>query len=135
MILSLCLYLYLIIKFYLSGQMIGQWRRVNNSHLPCPYFSIPRYPSLENFAVKFVAGINNLVVKPPFLLISLWSLMINFGSGISRVASNFPTNCSSRNDQSIFTFSINPFASSDRAITLGWRASLDAFNRWLETYR
>jgi hypothetical protein len=46
-------------------------------------FLIPMYPSLENAAVKLVAGTTNLVGQFRSSVISLWSLISNFGDGIT----------------------------------------------------
>ena len=67
---------------------------------------------LEKVAVKFVAGMTNLVGNSLFSLIVLWSLMRGFGYGIALVASNCLANSSSLTDKSNFTFSSNKFAFS-----------------------
>ena len=97
-------------------------------------FFIPRYPSLDNVEVKFVARITNLVGYSPFLLIGLVIFIDSFGDRFSCVASDCITKYSSWLDSYIFTLSINLFNSSKIPITFGWRASSSAFRRWLITH-
>ena len=59
---------------------------------------------MENSAVKFVAGITNLVGNPPFSLIALWSFISNFGYRIAHVASDCLTKYSSWTENPIFIF-------------------------------
>ena len=81
------------------------------------------YPSLKNIPEKFISGITNLVGNSPFSLIVLWYFMRSFGDGIARFVSDCLKNCSSWTEKSVLTFSINPFASSNRTIAFGQRES------------
>ena len=118
MIFSPHIYLLLSFPIFYSVQTLRQWW-----HVKIPPSSYPDYywyqgrQFSKKVAVKFVVDIINPVENYPLFFIVFGYQSSSLVDGISFFESYCLTKCSYLPEISNFTFSINIFASSNRAIT------------------